>query len=209
MSGSLSGSQVLRRIQENGDSAIAELFDQHRDRLLRMVGFRMDARLRGRVGPEDIVQEAYLDAVQRIDHFTANPVTSIFVWFRMITIQALHNAHRRHLGTHKRDAAREVSSSKRGYGSGETAASITGLLIGQLTSPSQAAIREERSKQLQDALETVSELDQEVLALRHFEELTNQETAEVLGIEPRTASVRYFRALRRLRGVLEKLPAFE
>ncbi len=208
MTDELTSSAVLKRIESDGEQAVAELFSSHRERLARMVTFRMDARLRGRVDPDDIVQEAYLDAVQRIRHFTANPVTSIFVWFRMITTQTLQTVHRRHLGTKMRDANREA----RVGGGGDadaTAASIQAFLVGQLTSPSQAAIREERSQQLKEALEGMSELDQEVLALRHFEELSNNEAAEVLGIEPKTASVRYFRAVRRLKDVLEKLPGFE
>lgn len=205
----ISGSHVLRRISAEGDEAIAEFFSMNRDRLIRMVGFRMDARLRGRVDPDDVVQEAYLDAVKRIHHFTENPVTSIFVWFRLIVAQTLATVHRRHLGTKMRDASREQSLTRRIPDGDATAASITALVIGRLTSPSQAAVRDERAKQLREALDGMSELDQEVLALRHFEELTNNETAEELGITSKAASVRYFRAVRRLKGLLESRPDFE
>lgn len=207
MSEIFSQSEVLRRLGSGDENAVAELFSEHRERLLRMVTFRLDARLKGRVDPDDILQEAYLDAVQRIDYFVNNPVTTIFVWFRMIVVQTMTNVHRRHLGTKMRDASLEAPKRRQG-GNESTVASITGFLTGHLTSPSQAAIREEQSQQLTDALEGMAELDREILALRHFEELTNAEAAEVLGIEAKTASVRYFRAIRRLRGVLEKLPGF-
>lgn len=208
MSEVISQDEVLQRLSDQGENAVAELFSMHRERLLKLVTFRLDARLKGRVDPDDILQEAYLDAAQRIEHFTSNPVTTIFVWFRLIVMQTMTNVHRRHLGTKMRDASLEVSKRAQ-QSSGSTVASITQFLTGHLTSPSQAAIREEQTKQLAEALEDLSELDREILALRHFEELSNAEAAEVLGIEAKTASVRYFRAIRRLRGVLEKLPGFE
>ena len=208
MSEVISQSEVLQRLADQGENAVAELFSMHRERLLKLVTFRLDARLKGRVDPDDILQEAYLDAAQRIEHFTSNPVTTVFVWFRLIVMQTMTNVHRRHLGTKMRDASLEVSKRAQ-QSSGSTVASITQFLTGHLTSPSQAAIREEQTKQLAEALEDLSELDREILALRHFEKLSNAEAAEVLGIEAKTASVRYFRAIRRLRGVLEKLPGFK
>jgi RNA polymerase sigma-70 factor (ECF subfamily) len=206
---SLSNSQVLRRISADGDDAIAEFFSQNRERLVRMVSFRMHPRLRGRVDPDDIVQEGYLDAVQRIHHFTDNPVTSIFVWFRLVVAQTLQTVHRSHLGTQMRDANREQSRTRRTIDGDATAASITALVVGHLTSPSQAAVRDERAKELREALDGMSSLDQEVLALRHFEELSNNEAAEELGITAKAASVRYFRAVRRLKGLLENRPDFQ
>lgn len=48
--------------------------------------------------------------------------------------------------------------------------------------------------------------DREVLALRHFEQLTNSEAAVVLQIKEAAAGKRYLRALGRLREILAKLP---
>lgn len=200
--------ELLVRLREDGEQVLAEEFSRHRARLWRMVSFRLDTRLRGRVDPEDILQEAFLDAVQRIGHFLANPQTSLFIWLRLIVMQTMQNVYRRHLSTQKRDASREASKARDEFGD-STAASITAFLAGQLTSPSQAAMKQEQMAQLDKALVRLSELDQEVLALRHFEELSNSETAEALGIDPKAASVRYFRALRRLKGVLEKLSAYQ
>jgi RNA polymerase sigma-70 factor (ECF subfamily) len=82
-------------------------------------------------------------------------------------------------------------------------------LLGHLTSPSQAALREELSNQLQASLQTMNEIDREVLALRHFEQLSNKETAQILGISDQASSDRYMRALARLRNVLQILPEFQ
>jgi len=191
--------ELIERVVNGDENALAELFSTHRDRLWRMVNFRMDPRLHGRVDADDVVQ--------RIDHFLSDASRSIFVWFRLITGQTMIDIHRRHLGTQKRNAAMEFSINK-GWSSESTSFSLSFHLLGHLTSPTQAALREELSEQLKAALASMNEIDREVLALRHFEQLTNRETAQILGISDQAASDRYMRALGRLKGVLSALPGF-
>ena len=81
-------------------------------------------------------------------------------------------------------------------------------MVGNLASPSHAAQRNETFALLEEALNTMDPLDREVLALRHFEELSNAETAEILGIQTAAASKRYVRALAKLRQILEGIPGF-
>ncbi len=200
-------SALVDRVVQGDHNALAELFSQHRDRLWRMVNFRMDPRLHGRVDADDVIQEAWLSVVQRIDHFLTDASRSIFVWFRLITSQTLIDIHRRHLGTQKRNAAAEFSISG-GWASSSTSFSLSHHLLGHLTSPSQAALRDELSATLRTALESMNEIDREVLALRHFEQLTNRETAQILGISEQAASDRYIRALSRLKTVLTAIPGF-
>lgn len=199
--------ELIERVVKGDHDALAELFSINRDRLWRMVNFRMDPRLHGRVDADDILQEAWLSAVQRIDHFLADASRSIFVWFRLITSQTMIDVHRRHLGTQKRSAAMEFSIN-RGWSSESTSFSLSFHLLGHLTSPTQAALREELAEQLKTALSGMNEVDREVLALRHFEQLTNRETAQILNISDQAASDRYMRALGRLKGVLTALPGF-
>lgn len=199
--------ELVARVQDGDEQALAELFSMHRERLRRMVEFRMDRRLQGRVDASDIVQEAYIDAAQRVHHYTKKPEMSFFVWLRQITTQRLIDVHRRHLDAKMRDARQEVSI-HRGDLAATTSASIAAELMGQLVSPSQLAMRAELLDQLEDALDTMDPIDREVLALRHFEELTNNEVAQVLDITKSAASNRYVRALGRLKSVLEEIPGF-
>ncbi len=199
--------ELVARLQGGDEQALAELFSMHRERLRRMVDFRMDRRLRGRVDASDILQEAYIDASQRVHHYTKKPEMSFFVWLRQITTQRLIDVHRRHLDAQKRDARQEVSI-HRGELAATTSASIAAELMGQFVSPSQLAMRAELLDQLEDALESMDPIDREVLALRHFEELTNNEVAQVLDITKSAASNRYVRALGRLKSVLEEIPGF-
>ncbi|MEO2033804.1 MAG: sigma factor, partial [Planctomycetaceae bacterium] len=145
---------LVNRVIDGDHDALAELFSEHRDRLWRMINFRLDPRLHGRVDADDILQEAWLAAVQRIDHFLADATRSIFVWFRLIASQTLIDLHRRHLGTQKRNAALEFSI-HRGWSSDSTSSALSFHLLGHLTSPSQAALREELSNQLQASLQTM------------------------------------------------------
>ena len=199
---------LLDRLSRGDKSALAELFSQHRERLGRMVRFRMDPRLSGRVDADDVLQEAYLDAADRIEHFRKTQSGSPYVWLRAIVGQTLVNVHRRHLGVKARDAGREVAIHSLRCPPA-TSISLAGLLIGNLTSPSRAAIRAELAHLLETAVESMDEIDREVLMLRHFEELTNREAAEVLGIEEKAASIRYVRAIRRLKHVLSQLSCFD
>ena len=198
---------LIQRASKGDEAALAALFDFYRPRLWRLVNFRMNKQLQGRVDPDDVLQEAWLDARSRAEHFAREGTGSRFIWFRMIVSQTLVVVHRRHLMSHKRDASREQQALG-GWEASSTSLSLTGQLLGKLTSPSQALVRAELASQLDEALKALSDLDQEVLALRHFEELSNSETAEVLSLTEQTASSRYVRALQRLKHVLVKLPSF-
>lgn len=198
---------IRQRLGTDAEGVLAEEFSRNRDRFWRMVDFRLDAALAGRVDPDDVLQEAWLAATQRVEYFLQNESLSMFVWLRLIVQQTLIDVQRRHLGAKKRDVYRERSIHADRW-SQNTSVSLVAKLLGTYTSPSQAAVRDERAAQLREAIDQMDEIDREVLALRHFEELTNSEVAEVLGIQETTASNRYVRALRRLKVILDGIPDF-
>jgi RNA polymerase sigma-70 factor (ECF subfamily) len=192
---------LLRRIRAGEQQALGELFRAHRERLRRMVQLRLDRRLQGRIDPSDVIQEAFVDAARRLAEYTAEPALPPFLWLRFLTAQRLVTLHRIHLGVKARDAGREVSLHSGPLPSADSR-SLAAQLLGRLTSPSRAAIRAEVQIKIQDALNAMDPIDREILALRHFEELTNSETAAVLGLHKAAASNRYVRALRRLKEIL-------
>ena len=197
----------LEQLRTGGQEAVAELFSKYHDRLGRMVRFRMDSRLSGRVDPEDILQEAYMEVARRVQDYIDQPSVPLFVWLRQITWQILVDTHRRHLVVKARNVNAEVR--RMPAGAGMTSVSLAARLVGGLTSPSQAMLREERLIQVREALEEMDEIDREVLALRHFEQLTNNEVAEVLGLQKAAASNRYVRALARLKQILDRVMSGE
>jgi RNA polymerase sigma-70 factor (ECF subfamily) len=204
--GSESG-DLNRRIEQGDLTALTELFARHRDRLKRMVKLRLDRRIQGRVDPSDVLQEASIDVVQRAREYVASPSMPPFLWLRWITGQRLLALHRRHLGSKIRDVGLEVSL-HHGALPQATSVSLAAMLLGRLTSPTRAAQRAELQLRLQDALNAMDPIDREIITLRHFEELNNNETAQVLGISKTAASNRYVRALKRLKDALAGMPGF-
>jgi RNA polymerase sigma-70 factor (ECF subfamily) len=194
---------LVERVREGDRGALGELLEQYRERLARLVRVRMDRRVVGRIDPADVLQETFMEAVTRIDDYLRDPKTSLFLWLRFLTIQQLIRHHRRHLGVQARGAGREVSL-HHGALPGATSADLAAQLLGKHTTPSQAAIRAELQLRLEDALSAMEPIDREVLALRHFEQLTNAEVAEVLGIKGSAASNRYVRAVKRLKDILDQ-----
>jgi RNA polymerase sigma-70 factor (ECF subfamily) len=182
----------------------AELMKRYRSRLRRMVSFRLDSRLQGRVDPSDVVQDVFLEAWQHLGSYVSEPNTPFFLWLRAVAGHTLGDLHRHHLGAQMRDARREVSLYQ-GSLPGATSAALAAQLLGHFTRPSEAAVRAERKVQLQTALNAMDPIDREVLALRHFEQLTVSEAAAVLGIKEKAAGMRYVRALRRLKEILTSL----
>ena len=137
---------LLDRLQAGDQLALGELFSRYRDRLGRMIQFRLDGRLKGRVATSDVLQEAYIDALKRLPHYQADPGMPFLLWLRWVTMQRLVEVHRQHLGAQMRDAGREVA-----FGAGGPLAASSAKIaefIGDLTSPSQAAQRAETMAQL-------------------------------------------------------------
>ncbi len=198
---------LVRRASEGEEGAFAELFTRYRARLRRMVQLRLDRRLQGRVDPSDVLQEAYIDLAQRLPEYSENPSLPFFLWLRMVTGQRLLQVHRRHLQTAMRDVNQEVSL-YRGAMPQANSLSLAAQLLGRMTSASQKAMRAELQIKLQETLNTMDLIDREILVLRHFEELSNNEAAQVLGVTKAAASNRYVRALKRLRDVLVSVPGF-
>ena len=183
-------------LRGGSDDTLGPLFERYRDRLVRMVQFRLDPRLVGRIDAEDVLQETFLEAKKRLQAFRDDH-KPFLVWIRLITQQTMVDLFRKHLGAKMRTAGREVAAPASG--------TMSGFFVAHITSPSGAVMREELRQKIEQALASMDEIDREVLLLRHFEELSNKEAADVLGIQENAASNRYVRALGRLKGYLGSL----
>jgi RNA polymerase sigma-70 factor (ECF subfamily) len=196
---------LIDRLRAGDRQALAELFHRYRERLRRMLELRMDGRLWTRLDASDVLQEAYIDLAGDLDAYRADPKLPPLLWMRLHVGRRMTMLHRLHLGTGKRDAGLEISLYREALPQASSAA-LASMLLGRHTSPTQAAQRAERLLRIQEALNTLDPIDREVLALKHFEDLSRAETAEVLGISPEAAAKRYFRALKRLKEVLASVP---
>lgn len=200
-------SDLLQQAASGDEAAWRALIGPFEGRLKRMLHLRLNRRLQGRVDENDILQEAYLEVHRRLPEYAADPKLPLFLWVRHHAGLKLAEVHRRHLGTQARDADREITLHRGGLPEVDSA-SLAAQLMGALTSPSQAAQKAELRLAVQAALAQLDPTDREVLALKHFEQLTTAEMAEVLGLSKAGAGHRYVKAIKKLRDLLEQHPGF-
>lgn len=195
---------LAERARSGDDHALAELFRAHEPRMLRLIELRLDPRLRRRLDPVDVVQDTWLEVARRAGEWRAGALP-FALWLRLIAVQALATMQRRHLAAHMRDARREVNL--HATRSSVSAAALADAFVDSATSPTQAVSREELRARVNAAIAELDELDREIVAMRHFEGLSNEEAAAELAIEPSAASMRFLRALTRLRPALRAVGA--
>jgi RNA polymerase sigma-70 factor (ECF subfamily) len=187
---------------KQGDAdAVNRLLERHRAAVRRMIDLRMDRQLQRRVDASDIVQEVLIEANRRLDDYLKEPVMPFHLWLRQMAKDRMIDAHRRHRGAAKRSLDREQPLAVRHRLDRSTLELAAELCDGERT-PAAAAEWNELQEQFRAALEQLDEQDREVVLMRHFEKLSNSEVAEALGLTAPAASMRYLRAVRRLRAIL-------
>ena len=171
-----------------------------------MIHLRLDRRLSGRVDSSDVLQDAYLDVRKRLTEYARDPSAMPFhLWLRLVTGQRLTDLHRHHLGAQARDAGMEVSLHRGPFPLADST-SLAAQLLGRMTSAQPCGHPCRTQADRPGALNSMDPIDREVLALRHFEHLSNEETSQVLGLSKSAASNRYIRALKRLKEILSSIP---
>jgi RNA polymerase sigma-70 factor (ECF subfamily) len=201
------GADLLQRVAGGDEPAFRQLWARYHDRLKRIVHLRLSPRLQGRIDDSAVLQEAYLEVSRRLPEYVRQPRLPFYLWLRHLTGRKLAEVHRRYLGAQLRDADREVTL-HRGRLPEADAVSLAAQLLGKLTTPSQAAIKAATRLHVQEALKSMDPIDCEVLALKHFEQLSTNEIAAVLGLSKADAGSRYLRAIERLREILSRIPGF-
>ena len=199
------GQSLLDRARNGDQDAVATLFAQHRGRLRRVVRLRLHPLVRPRVDESDIIQDALIEASQRIEDYFEKCSMPFFLWLRYIATQQVRLCHRHHLDVQKRTAkqSRDVFP-----GADSISVNMANYLVSREASPSSEAERREMNSRVRELLGQMSDSDREILCMRHFEQLTNAEVAQVLDISSSNASTRYLRALARLQHDLKRIPGF-
>ena len=186
---------LLERLRNRDSAALGELFELHRQGLERIVRLRIDPRLAARVSPEDVLQETYLDAARQFHRYLENPGVSFHIWLRGLALERLFNLARDNLKAQRRAVGQEIRLPER-------SSALLCLQLGAAgTSPSQHLSRKELRERVRLAVTRLEESDREVILMRHFENLSNGEVAEALGLTDSGATMRYGRALCRLKEV--------
>lgn len=193
--------KLLLGARKGDESAVNLLLDRHRQALRRMVQLRLDQKIQSRVDVSDIIQDVLVEANRRLPQYLENPVMSFHLWVRQIAKDRVIDAHRRHRASAKRSVDREQPLAVPAASDRSTYQLAAHIRDPELT-PAAAATRQEMSQLVERALGRLGEQDCEIIIMRHYEQLSNMEIAEVLGLTEPAASMRYLRAVRRLRELL-------
>jgi RNA polymerase sigma-70 factor (ECF subfamily) len=194
--------EVLLAEARGGDAgAVNRLLERHRDAVRQMIDLRMDRVLKRRVDASDIVQEVLVEANRRLRDYLANPIMPFRLWLRQMAKDRLIDAHRRHRQTARRNMNREQPLAV--AAPDQSSIDLAAQLRDQQLTPAAAAAWAELQRRFEAACDALDEQDREIVLMRHFEYLSNSEAAEALGLSPQAASMRYLRAMRRLRKLLE------
>jgi RNA polymerase sigma-70 factor, ECF subfamily len=188
--------RLLGRAQAGDRLAFEQLFERHRSYLCRVVASRLDPKIAARFDASDVVQEAQLDAYRRLPDYLARRPMPFRLWLRKTAQERLVMARRQHLEAHGRSLRRERPLPER-----------SSLLLAQPflaagSTPSRQLDRDELARRVRQAVARLPEADQEILLLRTYEGLSNQEVACLLDLDPATASKRHGRAILRLHRLL-------
>ena len=193
---------LLARVRDGDEAAINGLLARHREAIKRMIDRRMDRVVQHRVDASDIVQDVMLEANRRLGDYLANPTMPFQLWLRHMARDRLIDAHRRHRVAANRSVDREVSLSAGGGDDRSAADGVAGIADRELT-PAAAATWHELERRFAAAVEQLEDDDRQIVLLRHFEHLSTADAAAALGLSKPAAGMRYLRAMRRLRVLLE------
>lgn len=196
--------ELLAAAKEGQSEAVNRLLEKHRAALRRMVDLRIDRVLERRVDASDVVQDVMLEANNRLEDYLRDPVMPFHLWLRQMAQDRIIDLHRRHRVAAKRsiDKERPLQGSPR---LDQSTLDLAAQLCDREMTPAEAATWRELERRFQGAVEQLEEKDREVVLMRHFEQLTNSEVAQALGLSEPAAGMRYMRAMRRLRSLLSDM----
>lgn len=194
--------ELLENCRDGNSDAVNELMDRHRDVLRQIVRMRLDQRILQRIDVSDVVQDVLIEANRRLKDYLQNPVMPFRLWMRQIAKDRIIDAHRRHRVSAKRSVDREQAlAAPRGFD--QSSAQLGAFLSDQNLTPEAAALQKELARRVENAIMQLDSRDNEIIVMRHYEHLSNQEIAVALDLTEPAASMRYLRAVRRLKSILQ------
>ena len=197
---------LLAQAKEGDESAVNALMDQYRSSLRQLIRMRLDQKIQRRVDVSDVVQDVLVEANRRLQRYLNDPIMPFHLWLRQIAKDRIIDAHRRHRVSAKRSVDREQQlAPPRGYD--QSSVHLASLLGDNQMTPAAAAVQKELAQRVEESIAQLEERDCEIIVMRHYEHLSNQEIGEVLNLTEPAASMRYLRAIRRLKKLMtEQMP---
>lgn len=192
--------QLLLGARQGSREAANQLIQRHQAAVQRLIQLRLDRKIQGRVGVSDVLQEVLVEASRRLPAYLDNPQLPFHLWLRQIARDRIIDAHRRHRASEKRSVDRERATAA--PRPDQSSILLAAQLCDSELTPAAAAAQRELAQQVESSLTQLSDVDAEIIIMRHYEHLSNQEAAQALQLSEPAASMRYLRAVRRLRELL-------
>jgi RNA polymerase sigma-70 factor (ECF subfamily) len=184
------------RISSGDRAAFNELFERHRAELRRMVQLRIDGRLKSRIDPSDVVQDAQFDAYRRLDDYLLRRPMPFGLWLRKTAQERLLNLRRNNVQAACRSVRREQALPDR------SSLLIAAPLLRGGSSPGRRVEAEEYKRLIGEAVGQLAEIDREILLMRNVEGLSQREIAQILDLNHDAVRKRYGRAIVKLERLL-------
>ena len=195
--------QLLAQAKDGDEGAINQLMDRHRNSLRQLIRMRLDHQIQRRVDVSDVVQDVLIEANRRLQRFLDNPIMPFHLWLRQIARDRIIDAHRRHRVSARRSVDREQRMSvPQGYD--QSSLNLAAMIGDDRLTPAAAALQKEIASRIELSITKLDEKDSEIVIMRHYELLTNQEIAQALDLSEPAASMRYLRAVRRLKAIIQE-----
>jgi RNA polymerase sigma-70 factor, ECF subfamily len=191
---------LVGRAAAGENAAREQLLTRHRARLRQSIALRMDRRLAARVDASDIVQEAMTDAAHKLSNYLLHQPLPFYAWLRQLALERLIVVHRRHVQARKRSVVREESHAP--PIADESEFELADRLLANGGTPLAQVLRDELRRRVHVVLGQLSDSDREILVLRHLEQLSTRETAELLQVAEGAVKMRHLRALHRFRELM-------
>ena len=194
--------QLIAQAKDGDESAVNQLMDRHRNSLRQLIRMRLDHKIQKRVDVSDVVQDVLVEANRRLQRYLSDPIMPFHLWLRQIAKDRIIDAHRRHRVSAKRSVDREQQLvAPRGYD--QSSIQLASMLRDGRLTPAAAALQKEMARKVEQSISKLDEKDCEIIVMRHYEHLTNQEIGQILDLSEPAASMRYLRAIKRLKQVMQ------
>lgn len=195
--------ELIAQAKDGDNSAVNHLMDRHRNSIRQLVRMRLDQKIQKRIDVSDVVQDVLVEANRRLQRYLADPMMPFHLWLRQIAKDRIIDAHRRHRVSAKRSVDREQQMvAPRGYD--QSSIQLASMLGDPRLTPAAMALQKEMARKVEQAISQLDEKDCEIIVMRHYEHLSNQEIGQLLGLTEPAASMRYLRAVKRLKKVLQE-----
>ncbi|MEM7783742.1 MAG: sigma-70 family RNA polymerase sigma factor [Planctomycetota bacterium] len=195
--------ELIAQAKIGDDSAVNLLMDRHRNSIRQLIRMRLDQKIQKRIDVSDVVQDVLFEANRRLSRYLENPAMPFHLWLRQIAKDRIIDAHRRHRVSAKRSVDREQQMiAPRGYD--QSSIQLASMLGDPRLTPAEAALQKEMAKRVEAAISKLDEKDCEIIVMRHYEHLTNQEISQILGLTEPAASMRHLRAIKKLKAIIQE-----